>query len=162
MSKEVSAIIFGNQDQLVSCISCNFNLTEQIYLVKPKRYTIMFFFFLTTQTVYHYVFLFPQNSDRQWLGIVNATSNGTSQAVILVVEFDTGHNFTEDAPNNHVGININNINSIQQIQYSSMAPKKFRLRDLTKATYGFSLENKLGQGGFGTMYKGLLENKEAA
>ena len=77
----------------------------------------------------------------------------------IVVEFDTGHNFTEDAPDNHVGININNINSIQQIQYSSMAPKKFRLRDLTKATYGFSLENKLGQGGFGTMYKGLLDVK---
>jgi len=49
MSKEVSAIIFGNQDQLVSCISCNFSLTEQIYLGKLKRYTIMFCLFLTIQ-----------------------------------------------------------------------------------------------------------------
>jgi len=42
-----------------------------------------------------------------------------------------------------------------------MAPKKFRLRELMKANGGFSLQNKLGQGGFGTMYKGLLENQEA-
>ncbi|XP_047172129.1 probable L-type lectin-domain containing receptor kinase S.5, partial [Vigna umbellata] len=57
----------------------------------------------------------PENSDGQWLGIVNATSNGTSQPGILAVEFDTRHSFTEDGPDNHVGININSINSIQQV-----------------------------------------------
>ncbi|XP_047170436.1 probable L-type lectin-domain containing receptor kinase S.5 [Vigna umbellata] len=57
----------------------------------------------------------PENSDGQWIGIVNATSNGTSQPGILAVEFDTRHSFTEDGPDNHVGININSINSIQQV-----------------------------------------------
>ncbi|KAL9322869.1 hypothetical protein ACSQ67_010922 [Phaseolus vulgaris] len=40
----------------------------------------------------------PENSHGEWLGIVNASSNGTSQAGILAVEFDTRHSFTEDGP----------------------------------------------------------------
>ncbi|XP_021722022.1 probable L-type lectin-domain containing receptor kinase S.5 [Chenopodium quinoa] len=56
----------------------------------------------------------PNNSMGQWLGIVNATTNGTSQASIVAVEFDTKKSFAEDLDNNHVGFNINSINSKHQ------------------------------------------------
>ncbi|KAK2454487.1 putative L-type lectin-domain containing receptor kinase S.5 [Trifolium repens] len=238
----------------------------------------------------------PENSDGQWLGIVNASTNGTYQAGILAVEFDTRQSSTEDGPDNHVGININSISSItqttlsntkvnlssgkdvfirieysndvitvfgsmnvnsqdsietllvspilnlsyyftqdvyvgfsastssytelncvkswefngvdigdkknylwmlitipivllmmiigglvffflyfqrkknfeedkyggieDQIQHSSMAPKKYRLKELMRATGGFSLQSKLGEGGFGPVYKGILRNNK--
>ncbi|PWA71214.1 Concanavalin A-like lectin/glucanase superfamily [Artemisia annua] len=38
----------------------------------------------------------------------------------------------------------------------SMGPKKFSFRELSKATDGFSENRKLGQGGFGGVYKGVL------
>ncbi|WJX17722.1 hypothetical protein P8452_07601 [Trifolium repens] len=240
----------------------------------------------------------PENSDGQWLGIVNASTNGTYQARILAVEFDTRQSSTEDGPNNHVGININSISSLKQtslsntkvnlssgkdviirieyfndvisvfgsmnvnsqdsmetllvspilnlsyyftqevyvgfsastssytelncvkswefdgvdigdkksdlwmlitipivllmmiigglvffflyfqrkknleiekdtyggiedqIQHSSLAPKKYRLTELMRATGGFSHQNKLGEGGFGMVYKGILRNNK--
>ncbi|KAG0490194.1 hypothetical protein HPP92_007057 [Vanilla planifolia] len=37
-------------------------------------------------------------------------------------------------------------------------PVKFRYRDLKSATKNFSQENKLGEGGFGHVYKGTLKN----
>ncbi|WJX17721.1 hypothetical protein P8452_07601 [Trifolium repens] len=61
----------------------------------------------------------PENSDGQWLGIVNASTNGTYQARILAVEFDTRQSSTEDGPNNHVGININSISSLKQTSLSN-------------------------------------------
>lgn len=63
----------------------------------------------------------PQNSEGQWLGIVNATTNGTSQAGILAVEFDTRSNSVEDGTdNNHLGVNINGINSIKQVSLTNL------------------------------------------
>ncbi|PNX58178.1 lectin receptor kinase [Trifolium pratense] len=57
----------------------------------------------------------PANSYGSWLGIVNADTNGTSQAAILAVEFDTRQSSTEDGPDNHVGVNINSISSLIQV-----------------------------------------------
>ncbi|XVE96120.1 hypothetical protein REPUB_Repub02eG0193900 [Reevesia pubescens] len=50
----------------------------------------------------------------------------------------------------------------QEIQRSSSAPKKFRLKELKAATGDFNVNNKLGSGGFGTVYKGILRKEEVA
>ncbi|KAL6336913.1 hypothetical protein AAG906_036227 [Vitis piasezkii] len=49
-----------------------------------------------------------------------------------------------------------------QIQGLSTAPRKFRLKELESATENFNSDNLLGRGGFGTVYKGVLVNREVA
>ncbi|KAG8503950.1 hypothetical protein CXB51_002223 [Gossypium anomalum] len=56
----------------------------------------------------------PQESFGQWLGIVNATTNGTSRARIVGVEFDTRKSYEEEPDGNHVGLDINSYYSIEQ------------------------------------------------
>ncbi|KDP24634.1 hypothetical protein JCGZ_25550 [Jatropha curcas] len=50
----------------------------------------------------------------------------------------------------------------EAIQGSSTAPRKLKMKELSKATNGFSSKNKLGKGGFGTVYKGMIKDKEIA
>jgi len=52
------------------------------------------------------------NSGGQWLGIVNPTSIGVSD--IVAVEFDTRKSYTEDVDDNHVGVDVKSIYSINQ------------------------------------------------
>ncbi|KAK0584250.1 hypothetical protein LWI29_010057 [Acer saccharum] len=59
----------------------------------------------------------PENSDGQWLGIVNATANGTSQANIVAIEFDTRRSYSHDLDDNHVG--LISLYSIEQVSSNS-------------------------------------------
>ncbi|EEF31672.1 ATP binding protein, putative [Ricinus communis] len=56
----------------------------------------------------------PENSQGQWLGIVNENTNGNSQAKIIGIEFDTRKSFPRDVDDNHVGLDVNSIYSIRQ------------------------------------------------
>ncbi|BBH07450.1 Concanavalin A-like lectin protein kinase family protein [Prunus dulcis] len=57
----------------------------------------------------------PEKSQGEWLGIVNANSNGSAQANIVAVEFDTRKSYLEDVDDNHVGLDVNSVYSIQQV-----------------------------------------------
>ncbi|XP_068640757.1 probable L-type lectin-domain containing receptor kinase S.5 [Aristolochia californica] len=57
----------------------------------------------------------PHDSHGQWLGVVNQATNGSSQNHILAVEFDTRKSFDQDLDSNHVGVNVNSINSIETV-----------------------------------------------
>lgn len=61
----------------------------------------------------------PQNSSGMWLGLVNETTNRTLESRIVAVEFDTRKSYPGDLDGNHVGLNVNNINSVVQESLSS-------------------------------------------
>ncbi|XP_010520029.1 PREDICTED: probable L-type lectin-domain containing receptor kinase S.5 [Tarenaya hassleriana] len=49
-----------------------------------------------------------------------------------------------------------------EIDHCAINPRKFKLRELKKATNHFSPQNKLGQGGFGMVFKGSWKNRDIA
>ncbi|GFY80630.1 concanavalin A-like lectin protein kinase family protein [Actinidia rufa] len=67
-------------------------------------------FILSKETGY-----IPENSHGEWLGIVNSSTNGSSQSNIFAVEFDTKKSYAEDIDDNHVGIDLNSIYSTKQV-----------------------------------------------
>ncbi|KAI3908519.1 hypothetical protein MKX01_009321 [Papaver californicum] len=55
----------------------------------------------------------PGGLANQYLGIFNDTNNGNPKNHIIAVELDTNRNVEYDADNNHVGIDINGLKSVQ-------------------------------------------------
>ncbi|CAK9148455.1 unnamed protein product [Ilex paraguariensis] len=62
----------------------------------------------------------PDNSSGQWLGVVNASTNGTTGGNIFAIEFDTKKSFEEDIDDNHVGIDVNSVYSIEQVSLNGI------------------------------------------
>ncbi|RWR78547.1 Protein kinase domain-containing protein [Cinnamomum micranthum f. kanehirae] len=62
----------------------------------------------------------PNDSYGQWLGIVNEKTNGSSLNGIVAVEFDTRKSYTADLDDNHVGVDVNSIYSINQVSLRKM------------------------------------------
>ncbi|KAK8628795.1 hypothetical protein V6N13_009378 [Hibiscus sabdariffa] len=60
----------------------------------------------------------PVNSQGPWLGIVNTNSNGSASASVVAVEFDTSKSDGQDLDGNHIGLNINSMDSIKQVSLS--------------------------------------------
>ncbi|XBI34139.1 hypothetical protein VPH35_119977 [Triticum aestivum] len=63
----------------------------------------------------------PNKSSGQWLGICNATTDGTKTDPVVAVEFDTRRSYEDDLDANHIGIDINSIKSIRQYPLSNVS-----------------------------------------
>ncbi|PIA51937.1 hypothetical protein AQUCO_01000067v1 [Aquilegia coerulea] len=61
----------------------------------------------------------PQNSTGKWLGLFNKTTNNSTSNKLVAVEFDTFQNKEWDPDGNHVGINVNSIESVRTITWNS-------------------------------------------
>lgn len=67
---------------------------------------------------------FPENSYGQYLGLFNSTTNGDSNNRLVAVEFDTRKSNANDPDDNHVGIDVNRIESIEN---ASVSPRNITL-----------------------------------
>eukprot|EP01018_Ginkgo_biloba_P034512 Gb_41459 [translate_table: standard] len=88
----------------------------------------------------------PENSYGQWLGLVNSTTNGNVSNKMVAVEFDTKRNGDYDPDDNHVGINVNTINSNYT---ASLNPYKIYLNSSSDVVASVQYN---GQTGFMKLY----------
>ncbi|XP_059295997.1 LOW QUALITY PROTEIN: probable L-type lectin-domain containing receptor kinase S.5 [Lycium ferocissimum] len=84
----------------------------------------------------------PNNSYGQWLGIVNASTNGSSTSNIFAVEFDTRKSYLDDLDDNHVGIDINSINPVNQVSLTDRGVNLSRAIDVI-ASVRYDGESKI-------------------
>ncbi|KAJ8464920.1 hypothetical protein OPV22_027472 [Ensete ventricosum] len=62
----------------------------------------------------------PTNSSGQWLGVVNNRTDNMTSNRIVAVEFDTRKSYANDVDDNHVGLDINGIESVAQVPFGAV------------------------------------------
>ncbi|KAI3861873.1 hypothetical protein MKX03_001729 [Papaver bracteatum] len=73
----------------------------------------------------------PGSLPNQYLGLFNDTNNGKSENHVFAVELDTINNIEYDIDNNHVGININSLKSVQAESAKYYSDKDGGYKNLT-------------------------------
>ncbi|KAJ1272409.1 hypothetical protein BS78_06G200000 [Paspalum vaginatum] len=63
----------------------------------------------------------PGNSSGQWLGITNSTTDGSPANRIVALEFDTRKSGRDDLDGNHVGLDVNSVNSVSSYPLSNLS-----------------------------------------
>jgi len=63
----------------------------------------------------------PRNSSGQWLGLVNSQTDGSPANRIVAVEFDTRKSGRGDHDDNHVGLDVNSVESASAYPLSNLS-----------------------------------------
>ncbi|CAD6259869.1 unnamed protein product [Miscanthus lutarioriparius] len=63
----------------------------------------------------------PRNSSGQWLGLVNSQTDGSPANRIVAVEFDTRKSGEHDHDDNHVGLDVNSVESASAYPLSNLS-----------------------------------------
>ncbi|KAF6160922.1 hypothetical protein GIB67_025457 [Kingdonia uniflora] len=92
--------------------------------------------------------ILPEDNDRTWLKIGLVT--GTSGLALLLVAAVGFYYFL------HKGRPVNDPRIMGALRSLPGTPREFSFKDLRRATNNFDEKLKLGQGGFGIVYKGVL------